>query len=52
MSDTPGYDRRRFVSAAAATVIAGPLGLLSFSRRLEAMTQTLTEAAPDRPWSD
>jgi pimeloyl-ACP methyl ester carboxylesterase len=38
MSETPGFNRRRFLSVAAATAAAGPLGLLGFSRRLEAMT--------------
>jgi pimeloyl-ACP methyl ester carboxylesterase len=45
MSETPDVNRRRFFGAAAAAVAAGPLGLLAFSRRLEAMTETLTEAA-------
>jgi hypothetical protein len=43
MSDTPALNRRRFCDAAAATIAAGPLGLLGLSRRLEAMTETLTE---------
>jgi pimeloyl-ACP methyl ester carboxylesterase len=47
MSEDPDFNRRRFFAAAAATVAAGPLGLLTFSRRLEAMTETLT--AVDRP---
>jgi pimeloyl-ACP methyl ester carboxylesterase len=37
----PGFDRRRFLGAAAAGVAAGPLDL--FSRRLEAMTKTLAQ---------
>jgi pimeloyl-ACP methyl ester carboxylesterase len=45
MSEPPDFDRRRFFGAAAATVAAGPLGLLTFSRRLEAMTDTLTKVA-------
>jgi pimeloyl-ACP methyl ester carboxylesterase len=44
MSEVPDFNRRRFFGAAAATVAAGPLGI--FSRRLEAMTKTLTEPAP------
>src|SRR5438128_305184 len=44
MSGTPGFNRRRFCVAAAATAAAGPLGLLGFARRLEAMT-TLTGVA-------
>jgi pimeloyl-ACP methyl ester carboxylesterase len=45
MSEMPDFNRRRFFGAAAATFAAGPLGLLTFSRRLEAMTDTLTEVA-------
>jgi pimeloyl-ACP methyl ester carboxylesterase len=47
MSETPGFNRRRFCGVAAATVAAGPLGLLDFSRRLEAMTGTKTETLTD-----
>jgi pimeloyl-ACP methyl ester carboxylesterase len=36
-------DRRRFCAAAAATVSAGQLGLVSFSRRIAAMTDVMTE---------
>ncbi|HEY6222878.1 MAG TPA: epoxide hydrolase [Gemmatimonadales bacterium] len=39
------FDRRRFVGVAAATVAAGPLGLLDLSRRVNAMTQALTDVA-------
>src|SRR6266404_5570795 len=39
----PDLERRRFFGAAAATVAASQLGLLAFSRRLEAMTQPITE---------
>jgi pimeloyl-ACP methyl ester carboxylesterase len=46
MSEMPDFNRRRFFGAAAATVAAAPLGLLTFSRRLEAMTETLTQVAP------
>jgi pimeloyl-ACP methyl ester carboxylesterase len=35
--------RRRFFGIAAATLAAGPSGLLSLSRRVEAMTQAVTE---------
>jgi pimeloyl-ACP methyl ester carboxylesterase len=45
MPNTPHLDRRRFVSAAAATV-AGPLGLAALSRRLDAMTESLAPTAP------
>ena len=47
MSDTPDLNRRRFCSAAAATVAASQLGLLAFSRRLEAMTQPITEVSTE-----
>ena len=43
----PDLDRRRFVSAAAATVAASQLGILAFSRRLEAMTQPITEVSTE-----
>src|SRR2546429_4041177 len=42
MSKPPDCDRRRFVGVAAATVAAGPLGLLG---RVNAMTHTLTDVA-------
>src|SRR6266581_4167632 len=42
MSKKPDVDRRRFVGVAAATVAAGPLGLLG---RVNAMTQALTDVA-------
>jgi pimeloyl-ACP methyl ester carboxylesterase len=45
MSETPAFNRRRFCAAAAATVAAGPLGLFAHSRRLDAMTLTLTDVA-------
>ena len=38
MSNTPDFNRRRFRGAAAATVAAASLGLLTLSGRLEAMT--------------
>jgi pimeloyl-ACP methyl ester carboxylesterase len=46
MPGTPELDRRRFCGIAATTIAAGPLGLAGLSRRLDAMTHTLTEAAP------
>jgi len=45
MSNTPHVDRRHFVSVAAATVAAGPLGLAGLSRRLHAMTAPPTDVA-------
>src|SRR6476661_2534217 len=41
----PDLDRRRFLGAAAASVAAAHPGLLAFSRRLEAMTQPITEVS-------
>jgi|GEM_PF-6430879 len=38
MSEAPGLDRRHFCAAAAATLAAGPLSLLGFPERSEAMT--------------
>src|SRR2546426_1772450 len=38
MSEMPDFNRRRFSGAAAATVAAASLGLLTLSGRLEAMT--------------
>ncbi|HYU89243.1 MAG TPA: twin-arginine translocation signal domain-containing protein, partial [Gemmatimonadales bacterium] len=43
MSQKPDFNRRQFVGAAAATVAAGSLGVFGFSRRVEAMTQVLTD---------
>jgi pimeloyl-ACP methyl ester carboxylesterase len=43
MPDTPDLDRRRFFATAAATAAAGQLGLLSFPRRIGAMTGVMTE---------
>jgi pimeloyl-ACP methyl ester carboxylesterase len=43
MSETPDLDRRRFLAAAATTAAAGQLGLLGFSRRVQAMTGVITE---------
>jgi pimeloyl-ACP methyl ester carboxylesterase len=45
MSKDSSLDRRRFVGVAAATVAAGPLGLFDSSRRINAMTQALTDVA-------
>src|SRR5438309_7785545 len=42
MSKPTDFDRRRFVGVAAATVAAGPLGLLG---RVNAMTHALTDVA-------
>src|SRR6266516_8228107 len=42
MSKTPDFDRRRFVGVTAATVAAGPLGLLG---RVNAMTHAVTDVA-------
>jgi pimeloyl-ACP methyl ester carboxylesterase len=47
MSEMPDFDRRRFCGAAAATVAAASLGLLTFPRRLEAMSETLTQDKVD-----
>jgi pimeloyl-ACP methyl ester carboxylesterase len=44
MSDTPNLDRRRFLAAAATTAAASQVGLLGFSRRVQAMTGVMTEA--------
>jgi pimeloyl-ACP methyl ester carboxylesterase len=43
MSEATNLSRRRFFGIAAATLAAGPSGLLSLSRRVEAMTQATTE---------
>src|SRR5258708_2459859 len=45
MSTTRDFDRRRFCGVAAATLAAGPLGLFGVSRRVNAMTQALTDVA-------
>jgi pimeloyl-ACP methyl ester carboxylesterase len=45
MSELHTFDRRRFVGAAAAAIAAGPPALLGWSRKLQAMTNTLTEVA-------
>src|SRR5688572_12389356 len=43
MSHAPEFDRRRFCGAAAATVVAGPLGLFEFFTRGNGMTDVMTE---------
>jgi pimeloyl-ACP methyl ester carboxylesterase len=48
MSETPEINRRRFFGAAAASVAAGHLGLLSFPPRIEAMTDVMTEVANEK----
>jgi pimeloyl-ACP methyl ester carboxylesterase len=45
MANTRDLDRRHFCSIAAATISAGPLGLVGLARRLDAMTDTSTAAA-------
>lgn len=43
MSKTPGLNRRRFCGVAAATVAAGPHGLLGMFRSVNGMTDVMTE---------
>jgi pimeloyl-ACP methyl ester carboxylesterase len=43
MAQIPDLDRRHSCAAAAATVAAGQLGLLGFSRRVKVMTGVMTE---------
>jgi pimeloyl-ACP methyl ester carboxylesterase len=45
MSDMLDLNRRRFLGAAGTTIAAASLGLLTFSRRLKAMTEALTDVA-------
>jgi len=47
MSETPDLTRRRFIGTAAATVAAGPLGLLVFPRRIGAMTDVMRDVAEE-----
>ncbi|HEV8481510.1 MAG TPA: epoxide hydrolase [Candidatus Eisenbacteria bacterium] len=47
MSDTPDLGRRRFIGLTAATVAAGPLGLVDFYRRINAMADASTKVAPE-----
>ena len=49
MDKTPDFDRRQFVGAAAATVAAGPLGLLG---RVNAMTHAVTDVAQPKGRAD
>jgi pimeloyl-ACP methyl ester carboxylesterase len=43
MSKTPGLNRRRFCGVAAASVAAGPQGVLGILRRVDGMTDVMTE---------
>ena len=43
----PDLDRRRFLGAAAATVAASQLGLITYPLRLAAMTGAMTETMND-----
>jgi pimeloyl-ACP methyl ester carboxylesterase len=43
MSNTPRFNRRHFCGVAAATVAAGPQGLLDILRRVNGMTDVMTE---------
>ena len=43
----PDLERRRFLGAAAASIAASQLGLLTIPRRLEAMTEQMTETPTD-----
>ena len=45
--DHPGFNRRRFLSVAAATAAAGPLGLTGFTRGIDAMTEAMRETLSD-----
>jgi pimeloyl-ACP methyl ester carboxylesterase len=45
MSDALDMNRRRFLGTAATTVATASLGLITLSRRLEAMTEALKDAA-------
>src|SRR6185295_18495805 len=47
MSGAPGFNRRRFCAAAAAAVAAGPLGLLDFTKRSEAMATAAQPTGSD-----
>jgi pimeloyl-ACP methyl ester carboxylesterase len=48
----PEVNRRRFFGLAAATVAAGPLALLKFSGRVEAMTNVMMTGVGQRTGSD
>src|SRR3954468_5543652 len=43
----PDLDRRRFFTAAAASLAASQLGLLALPGRLQAMTGSIPETVPD-----
>src|SRR4051812_39925530 len=47
MSRMPDLDRRRFFTAAAASLAASQLGLLAFPGRLQAMTGSIPETVTD-----
>jgi pimeloyl-ACP methyl ester carboxylesterase len=47
VTNVPDLDRRRFLGAAAATMAGSQVGLLAFSRRLEAMTGATTATPTD-----
>src|SRR5215471_19237031 len=51
MTEAPGFNRRWLFGAAVASVAAGPLDALGLSRRIDAMTDTLTEA-PEQTGTD
>src|SRR5579863_3806690 len=44
---TPHLNRRGFFGTAAATVVAGPLGLSGFVERPNAMTETVAQTVSD-----
>src|SRR5215217_9699664 len=46
MPEPPDLTRRHFLAAAAATVAAGPPGLVALSRRVHAMTDVVTLGTP------
>src|SRR6267142_1936173 len=50
MPEKPDFNRRHFCGAAAATVAAASFGLLTSSRRLDAMTEAPTKAGDIRPF--
>jgi hypothetical protein len=47
MSGEPEVGRRRFVRTAVTTIAASHLGVLGLSTRLKAMTDVMTEVAPE-----
>src|SRR5262245_19217987 len=44
----PGFNRRRFVGAAAAAIAAGPMGILGLTRRLDAMAEVAQQAGVNK----